>query len=331
MSRDSFQSSDGTFSGLMGKVKAMRGKRNGFIFAFVLVILLAFVLLFLLPASFITFLLLAAVAFAIPYYMGIKRFRQIVITGLVLMLVFAFIFDASYTNYLYTVPLSVIQDQSLNNTPGYFFGHGGVSPRSGSSSTSFSFTIQFYHPSDSALNYSVYLDLHPVLVSSKPLNQSLTAVSNRTLPSGEVLTSYVYNHSIGADNVYIMQYEANVSGKWIFSSVSVGLSTSTETNTYTLLIYPSIILMLLSVATLYFGIALIVLLFRQSRQRRERAASYAFTSSREESDRRRTSSTGQKPARQGSKVKEEKYVCSSCGASVPADATVCPSCGEKFD
>ena len=29
--------------------------------------------------------------------------------------------------------------------------------------------------------------------------------------------------------------------------------------------------------------------------------------------------------------KEETFVCSECGADVPADATVCPKCGEKFD
>jgi ribosomal protein L40E len=29
--------------------------------------------------------------------------------------------------------------------------------------------------------------------------------------------------------------------------------------------------------------------------------------------------------------KEETFVCSECGADVPADATACPKCGEKFD
>jgi ribosomal protein L40E len=29
--------------------------------------------------------------------------------------------------------------------------------------------------------------------------------------------------------------------------------------------------------------------------------------------------------------KEETFVCSECGADVPADATVCPKCGERFD
>ncbi len=28
---------------------------------------------------------------------------------------------------------------------------------------------------------------------------------------------------------------------------------------------------------------------------------------------------------------DESFVCSECGADVPADATVCPKCGEKFD
>jgi len=30
-------------------------------------------------------------------------------------------------------------------------------------------------------------------------------------------------------------------------------------------------------------------------------------------------------------VKTEKFVCSACGAEVPADATECPQCGDKFD
>jgi ribosomal protein L40E len=28
---------------------------------------------------------------------------------------------------------------------------------------------------------------------------------------------------------------------------------------------------------------------------------------------------------------DESFVCSECGADVPADAAVCPKCGEKFD
>jgi ribosomal protein L40E len=30
-------------------------------------------------------------------------------------------------------------------------------------------------------------------------------------------------------------------------------------------------------------------------------------------------------------VRDEKFVCSECGAEVPADADKCPGCGEKFD
>jgi ribosomal protein L40E len=29
--------------------------------------------------------------------------------------------------------------------------------------------------------------------------------------------------------------------------------------------------------------------------------------------------------------KEEGFVCSECGADVPAEAKACPKCGEKFD
>jgi rubrerythrin len=28
---------------------------------------------------------------------------------------------------------------------------------------------------------------------------------------------------------------------------------------------------------------------------------------------------------------DEGFVCSECGADVPAEAKVCPKCGEKFD
>ena len=37
------------------------------------------------------------------------------------------------------------------------------------------------------------------------------------------------------------------------------------------------------------------------------------------------------PSAGASKEKKEKFVCSECGAEVPADSDKCPHCGEKFE
>lgn len=318
---------------LRSRIRDIRGKRPGFIVGISLSAVICSVVLFLLPLSIFGYLIIAIVGVGLPYYMGLRRVIHIIIYGLGLMVLLSFVFSGTYTHYIYLAPSTVTQDASHNTTSGYYFGTGSVSPVSGSGTTQFTFTVQFYHPDTGGGNTSVYLLVDRLFLGGTALNTTMSPVSNTTVSSGQVLTTYSYSTTLPANEVYIMQFKSNVSGTWVPTTFTVTPRTSTQTDTFVRLIVPSILVVFLSVATLFFGLALIVLLIRQSRTRREqiaRARQQRLSGRAEESAARRQGvlqGAGEKrPA-----SKREKFICTSCGTEVTRDATVCPKCGEKFD
>lgn len=308
----------------IGKVK---GKKEGIAIAYVLVGLLSTALLFLLPESILTYLIMPVAAFAIPYYMGNKRLKHILLAGLLFLVVISVIFDASFSSALYS-NASVTQASPVS-TPGSYFKSGSVKPSIGVSGTHFSFQAEFYHPSNATGTPQVVVVLFSTSTSTIDLNTSLNPVSNVSAGSGETLTEYTLNSTLPPNQVYIYHFGANVSGSWISTSASV-VSTSSETQTFlSLMVYNiglSAIVVFVFVGAFYYGVVLVFVLLRKNNKRRDAMLTG------------RAKPAGQIPGKASKSsgstvktVKKEKWECSSCGAEVDANSEKCSSCGEKFD
>ncbi len=319
---------------LRSSLRELRGKKEGIIISMIAAGAISSVVLFLLPVSILAYLIIAFVGFLLPYYMGLKRTLHILIYGVVLMLVLSFVFAGAYTHYVYLSPSSVIQDSTHNSTTGNFFKSGSVTPVQGSSSTVFTFTAAFNHPANITTAVPIFVTLVKLFGSGGvQLNTTMVPVSNVTLSNSRVLTTYSYSTTLPSGQIYLMQFKSNSSGTWVLSTVTLTPRTIGQSSTFITLIEPSILVVFLSVSTLFFGLALVVLLIRQTRTRREQIAK-----AREQQIKERVAEKTEKRQRTlpqsqgtGGTTKKEKFVCTSCGTEVSRDDSVCPKCGEKFE
>ncbi len=322
--------------GMFGRVRSMlqaqigrvKGKREGIIIAYVLVGMLSAALLFLIPESILTYLIIPVAAFALPYYMGNKRLKHIIIAGLLFLVVISLIFDASFSSALYSSGF-VTQASPVSN-PGFYFKSGDVKPSIGGSGTQFSFHAGLYRPSNATAVPQVVVVLFPTSSSSTGLNASMVAVSNTSAPNGEILTEYGLNTSLPANQVYVFHFSANVSGSWSSTSESV-VSTVPEAQTFLNLmaynIFLSTIIVFVFIGAFYYGVVLVFVLLRKSNRRKD-----AMLAGKASPPGRIPGRTPKKPSAATTKaVRKEKWECSSCGAEVESNAEKCGSCGEKFD
>ncbi|MEM3852287.1 MAG: zinc-ribbon domain-containing protein [Methanomassiliicoccales archaeon] len=287
---------------------------------------LSALLLYALPGSLLSIFLVPVIGFVAPYALGLRRLKHLLVYSIIFLVVLSLAFDASYTNFVYTSPSAVTQDLAHNTTAGYYFAKGDVAPRQGSTQTNFVFTADFAHPANSSLPVEVFVDLY-ALTAAYTLNTTMVAVSNVSR-GAEILTTYTYATPLKLNNVFLMRFQAEVNGKWVNTTESVGAVTETYSQAYGTLLYPSFLYVLLSIATLYVGVVLIAVLIIQSRKRREtikRRAMEIGTGKKIKAE-----ETDQRPMRRTTS-KKEKYVCTSCGAEVDKDSEICPNCGEKFE
>jgi|GEM_PF-4567298 hypothetical protein len=297
----------------------LRGTLYGALLGAAVGLLISAALLYFLPGSFLSILIPPIIGFILPYYMGMRNWKHYLLYSIVFIVVLSAVFDASYTHYVFSSSPGVTQDQSFNTTAGYYFGTGNVTPRTGNTATRFLFTVSFYHPANGNRSISVFVVLR-ALTANYIVNESMLPVSNVTV-NGEVKTTYSYASSLNESNIYLMEYQAQVGRTWINSTESVGALTDTPSQTYDILLYPSFIFVLLSIAPLYVGVILIAVLIIQARKRRELL-------------RKKASELGAPHKKQVAvtrAAKKEKFVCSNCGSEVGKDDARCPTCGEKFE
>ncbi len=320
---------------LRSAIGGMKGKRSGILFSVAVSVAVSSVLLFYFPVAPIIYVAIALLSFLLPYFMGLRKAVPIIVYGLGLMLVLSFVFAGAYTHAVYLAPASVSQDSGHNTTAGYYFGQSGVSPLQGTGSTAFTFSARFYHPSSGQGSIPVYIEAQRLFSNGVAVNATMAPVSNVSLPNGEVLTTYSYSATLPSNEIFLLQFKSNVSGVWVSTFTTLAPRTISQQGTYFAILYPSVIVVFISIGTLFAGIALIVLLLRFNRTRREQIAKQRLERVNKEPEEKTVRHPRvQQPSATSSQSgasKKEKFICTSCGAEVSREDTECPKCGEKFD
>jgi ribosomal protein L40E len=331
--------SRGFYGSITAKLRGLRGKRNGILLAVVITVVFTAVMLFIAPFFILTYLLVPVVAFALPYYMGNRRIRNILLLGLLFLLVVALMTDVSYSNVIYSTH-SVAGSAGTPSAAPSFQG-GNVTPYLGGSGTVFKFSAYLLSPANNSSSYQIHLVVLKLSSLGVYLNSSMVPISRTPSAGGKVLTAYVYNTTLSPNYVFIYYFEENYSGTWIKTSVST-VSTASASATYLALMSSGIIISdsvgtFIFVGIFYYGLVFVFLLIRQNNRRKNtllamkgksRPAGGGTAVKGVTSGQRRGSGvqgTAEKT------VKKEKWVCSSCGAEISPDAEVCGNCGEKFD
>lgn len=252
-------------------------------------------------------LLVALAGYYIPYFFGLKSKKKLAAWGIILLVLLALPFTAMIIG-----EQKASENVRLSTSDGAMV-DGTVSPYYGDSSTNHTFSVLVKDQNITEVNVVIT----DVWTSTTVYNRSMTA-TNTT--DGRLFTFYADpQSSTGLNNSeYGYWFTANNGQKWIVTSGSnYGPIHVSDTDLYVHWLPTLMLALFIQVGVLYF---LLLALSYMSERSKAKVAQME----------KQYGAKGGKlpPSKDG---KDEKFVCSECGADVPSSADKCPQCGERFD
>ena len=245
----------------------------------------------------------AVLMFALPYWLKERRIKHLALNGAVIFVAAALVFAALFAQSLSgNDPIPVRATGAGNVT----LANATVTPGRGPPGAPYTFIANLTVPgAANPSNYAVWVNLTTVDGTATPFN--MTAVSNDSnLADGK---AYAYTVPVG-DHIYIF---------WFFVTVKNGTSTTTFESPwqvgpitagygtfYSFSLYYGVFALILPIS-LYF---IVLMLF--------------WWTTRARTERRRLGMATEAETDTG-------FMCTNCGADVPAAAEKCPKCGAVFE
>jgi len=281
-------------------------------FALVLTGLIAFTLLVYASALFCLMpAVIAFLCFWIPWYFGLKDRKKLAVFGLVLFILMGVGFGL--------VKYDAITNASppdLSSSDGLLT-HGTVSPFMGAGATTYSFSVHLNGGTNHSEVYVVAYNSRSGVgtrynMTCDPLNQSASPFIYRVdqdLPNSVFLSSFFFKAPDGTLSATPYGY---------------GPIGPSHNDILSYELYYEVLVVFLNIGLLFYVILLLTWWMDSNKKKFEAM------------QKQRAAAAGNSPdapvAKEGATaVKTEKFVCSACGAEVPAEAKECPQCGEKFD
>jgi ribosomal protein L40E len=286
-------------------------------------------------------LIAPVVLLGVMWQLGVKGVKKLLIIGAASCLVFSGVWAWYYTDYYQHVdPAMATSTETVvsNNITVPMMADGLVTPLFGTSSTVFNFTVMFNLPDNS---------------TTWPIENVSMAIANINFPSAEShnysmlrvasvdnKTAHYYYSGTVSKPVNQFIFWANINGNWVVATEHRGgneyaLNGPTYKDSYAV-VAPLIPVGLVQVFVSFYPIyaLLLLMIWWTKRARKMRVESYEKAVSEKEKETKDIPKEDKKVpslAKAMGLEKGEDFVCSECGADVPAVAKVCPKCGEKFD
>jgi len=277
----------------------------------------------------------------VMWQFGIKGVKKLLIIGAVSCLVFSGVWAWYYTDYYQHVdPAMATSTETVvsNGTTVPMMTDGLVTPLFGTGSTVFNFTITFNLPDNSTtwsienVNVAIASVNFP---SAESRNHSMIRIA-----SADNRTAHYYYSSTVSKPVSQFIFWANISGDWIVATEHRGgaeyaLNGPIYKDSFAV-VAPLIPVGVVQVFVSFYPIyaLLLLMVWWTKRARKMRVTAYEKAVSEKEKETKDIPKEDTKVpslAKAMGLEKGEDFVCSECGADVPAEAKVCPKCGEKFD
>ncbi len=249
------------------------------------------------------FLLVALAGYYIPVLFGMKSKKKLAVWGLVLII-------------LLTIPYTLtIVDQQKNDeniklsSPDGSMTNGTVTPFYGNASTVHVFSVE--------VNNDTYSNIRVVVYDVQ--SGSSTPIVNETMSNAtsNVGTLFTYETTLADQTSYYYYFAADTpEGIRTTSTLNYGPLHVDDAGLYAYWFPLALISLFVQIGLFYF--LLLIMGFWMDRTRQRQA----------EMMKQRGPNVTLPPAKGG---KEEKFICSECGAEVPSSADRCPQCGERFD
>ncbi len=284
-------------------------------------------------------LLTPLVLLGLLWVFNVKRVKRLAIVGLVSVLVLSGIWLVAYTQF-YTDSTPGIATSEDGKT----LTNGTVEPFRGSGSQVYNFTLTVHLRNESG----TIIHFKNVTIAVQSVDFPGVTYINKTMTlidePDNITEHYYYTTQLStAINAYAFWAEypngsVEIGGKWSLGTVSLlqGPFPSDTGAIVTALLPFSFVQTLLNVFIAYLLIIGMIWWTRRARRIREsQIEKWRKEEEEKEALQPKKSSQLKVPnlakAMGTDKGDGETFVCSECGADVPADATVCPKCGEKFD
>lgn len=189
---------------------------------------------------------------------------------------------------------------------------GTVSPFNGNSATNHTFSVLVTDQNITEVNV-VIVD---VWTSTTIYNRTMTGTN---VTDGRLFTFYADPQSnTGLNNSeFGYWFTANNGQKWIVTDSNYGPIHVSDTDLYAHWLPTLMLALFIQVGVLYY--LLLALSFMSDRSKAKV----------KEMEKQYGAKGGKLPPSKDGK--DEKFVCSECGADVPSSAAKCPQCGERFD
>lgn len=271
---------------------------------------------------------------------GVKGVKRLVIIGLVAVVVLSLVWLGVFTAHYLNVQPEICTSEDYRTLT-----NGICTPLHGPSGQVYNFTLEI-HPNATAPVNKVFKNV-TVAVSSVEfpggLYENHTMLLDRSRSTNDTLVYYHDTTVKSAVNIFLFwaEYPNNtVEIGAVWSSVGVAsfpegpISTDTGAILLTLIPYAFIQTLLNMYVPFILIVGMIWWTRRARKMREQQIEKWKLEEAEKEAAQPRTAGLkvpSVAKAKGTSKGTGETFVCSECGADVPADATVCPNCGEKFD
>ncbi|MDD1768837.1 MAG: zinc-ribbon domain-containing protein [Methanomassiliicoccales archaeon] len=303
---------------LRKKFEEFKGKKYAIPIGLVLTIAVTTLLLVFLLDACLSVILIAILAYAIPFYFGLKNRKRLALFGLALFIFLGFVFAATvfyaYTGY----PGDHIssEDSVLVN--------GTVNPYKADASATFTYSVMLAGGNESG---KVWANISSFGIGEAySANQTMEPYEPTPIPGGQV---FVLNKTMPA-GVYAYHFASFDGTSWHRTSIQgLGPLSLADDAFFGQLLYQGMIRVWLQIATLFYMIIVLTWWMDNSKKRAGELRKQA-----EEGKKKKDAGRPEKGKEAQTDIKKkivEKLVCSECGAEVPADAKKCPQCGEPFE
>ncbi|MGD0057133.1 MAG: zinc-ribbon domain-containing protein [Methanomassiliicoccales archaeon] len=300
------------------KFGEFKGKKYAIPIGLALTVVITTLLLLFLWYECLSLILIAILAYGIPFYFGLKNRKKLALFGLALFIYLGLAFAVS-SFYAYTgYPGDHISsdDNVLVN--------GTVEPYRGDDSTIFTFSVMLTNGNASGQVWANISNIFPGDISS--INQTMSPYEPAPVPGGQV---FVLNKTIpaGIYAYYFTTFDGTIWHKTPnpgFGPLAISDGALIEQ-----MLYTRMLLVWLQIGTLFYMILALTWWMDSSKKRAE-----GLRKKPEEDKKNKAAAKPEKGKEAQNEVKTkivEKFVCSECGAEVPVNAKKCPHCGEPFE
>lgn len=266
---------------------------------------------------------------------NIKKIKPLLITGAVATLFFTFAWVGLSTDFYMSVEPAI--GQSEDTMASSVLVNGTVTPFNGDDTTLYTFSLEIHLPNSTTTVSSVNVSILSLQFPSGALTNNTMTLDS--FDSSTNISYYSYSSTISRP-VSQFIFWAKVNGTWEVATdhradgdYPLWGPVYDDAWPIAMILIP---LGLLNVyGTSFIVYALLVFMVwwtRRARQMRVKAYEKAVAEKDQEtSDVKKEDAKVPSLAKAMGMESEGSFVCSECGADVPAEATVCPKCGEKFD